>query len=228
MNVDTRHPSNALADGTRWTNSRTATQNNAEVWRNLGRVEAGTNTSWSWSSDGSVTGDENDAGLFDPAMRDERYLPFEGAGADSTWMLELPTNFKSFDYGTISDVILHMRYTARDGGDPLKTAATASAAEIVKIANNGQPLQRFFSLRHEFPGEWQRLAGSSASPSTMVVDLAATRFPYFAQGGVITIRNAEVMMRSTAAAPPQATIAPGKNPQDLSKTTWTDPASPGP
>ena len=180
-------------------------------------------------SDAIVTSTgQNDAGLFDPAMRDERYLPFEGAGADSTWMLELPTNFKSFDYGTISDVILHMRYTARDGGDPLKTAATASAAEIVKIANNGQPLQRFFSLRHEFPGEWQRLAGSSASPSTMVVDLAATRFPYFAQGGVITIRNAEVMMRSTAAAPPQATIAPGKNPQDLSKTTWTDPASPGP
>src|SRR5262249_9753542 len=28
---------------------------------------------------------QNDAGLFEPNMRDERYLPFEGAGAISTW-----------------------------------------------------------------------------------------------------------------------------------------------
>ena len=45
-----------------------------------------------------------------------RYLPFEGAGADATWTLELPTDFKSFDYSMISDVMLHMRYTARVSG----------------------------------------------------------------------------------------------------------------
>ena len=28
---------------------------------------------------------QNDAGLFEPTLRDERYLPFEGAGAISTW-----------------------------------------------------------------------------------------------------------------------------------------------
>jgi hypothetical protein len=33
-------------------------------------------------------------------------------------------------------------------------------------------------------------------------------------------------VRSTA--PVQVGIAPGKTPQDLSKTTWTDPATPGP
>src|SRR4030095_14801515 len=33
---------------------------------------------------------QNDSGLFDPAMRDERFLPFEGAGAVSRWKLELP------------------------------------------------------------------------------------------------------------------------------------------
>ena len=59
----------------------------------------------------------------EPNLRDERYLPFEGAGAISTWSLELPADFRSFDYNTISDVILHLRYTARDGGDALKAKA---------------------------------------------------------------------------------------------------------
>ena len=58
-------------------------------------------------------------------MRDERYLPFEGAGAISTWRLDLSKQFRTFDYDTISDVILHLRYTARDGGQALSDAADA-------------------------------------------------------------------------------------------------------
>jgi hypothetical protein len=58
---------------------------------------------------------QNDSGMFEPSLRDERYLPFEGAGAESTWKLELPSDYRAFDYDTISDVILHIRYTARPG-----------------------------------------------------------------------------------------------------------------
>src|SRR3954454_3353909 len=32
----------------------------------------------------------NDSGMFETNFRDERLLPFEGAGAESTWKLELP------------------------------------------------------------------------------------------------------------------------------------------
>jgi hypothetical protein len=28
----------------------------------------------------------------------------------------MPARFPQFDYGSISDVMLHLRYTARDGG----------------------------------------------------------------------------------------------------------------
>lgn len=56
------------------------------------------------------------AGVFNFDFRDERYLPFEGAGVDSSWHLELPKDFRQFDYETISDVILHISYTARNGG----------------------------------------------------------------------------------------------------------------
>src|SRR5262249_13537970 len=59
---------------------------------------------------------QNDSGLFELNFHDERYLPFEGAGATSTWNFRLAPTFRAFDYDTINDVILHLRYTARDAG----------------------------------------------------------------------------------------------------------------
>lgn len=38
----------------------------------------------------ATSGSQNDSGLFQLDFRDERYLPFEGAGAISSWRLELP------------------------------------------------------------------------------------------------------------------------------------------
>ncbi len=69
-----------------------------------------------------TSGGTNDSGMFETNLRDDRFLPFEGAGAVSTWSLALPSQLRAFDYMTISDVILHVRYTAlgRRGtaGDP--------------------------------------------------------------------------------------------------------------
>ena len=73
--------------------------------------------------------------MFETNLRDERFLPFEGAGAVSTWRLELPSDFRQFDYTTISDVILHMRYTARQGGDLLGTQASTELREMLEKAN---------------------------------------------------------------------------------------------
>jgi hypothetical protein len=70
-----------------------------------------------------TSGAQSDAGLFEPNLRDERYLPYEGAGAISSWRLELPSKIRQIDYDTISDVVLHLRYTARDGGDRLRQQA---------------------------------------------------------------------------------------------------------
>lgn len=68
------------------------------------------------------------AGVFNFDFRDERYLPFEGAGVDSTWRLELPSDFRQFDYESISDVILHVSYTARNGS-PIANDAKKAIAE---------------------------------------------------------------------------------------------------
>lgn len=158
---------------------------------------------------------QNDSGLFDPAMRDERFLPFEGAGAVSRWKLELPGQFKTFDYNTISDVILHLRYTARDGGTPLRDAATAAAAGLLGAAD-GQPLVRLFSLRHEFPSEWHRFVGTpSAAVNVLTVDLSTNRFPYFVQGRDIKIKVARLIMRSRVTTPFKVAIGPGTATPDV-------------
>ena len=169
---------------------------------------------------------QNDAGLFEPSMRDERYLPFQGAGAISTWRLDLSKQFKTFDYGTISDVILHLRYTARDGGQALSEAAEDSVASLLA---NTRPLERLFSLRHEFPTEWSRFVNSQASGmTTITVDLGATRFPYLAQGRHIVVREARPIGRSKSGGPPQLAIAPGQTPSDPGSAVWTGQQDPGP
>ncbi|MGF7163611.1 peptidoglycan hydrolase-like protein with peptidoglycan-binding domain [Rhodoligotrophos appendicifer] len=171
---------------------------------------------------------QNDAGLFEPSLRDERYLPFEGAGAISRWRLELPTHYKTFNYHTISDVILHMSYTARDGGQQLVGAAAGAVAQFLGDAT-AAPLFRLFSLRHEFSSEWHRFA-TSPSPGTHVltVDLAGSRFPYFVQGRSITISKAETIASSRSTTPVPIAIAPGESPPDLTQLSWTgSDGSPG-
>jgi hypothetical protein len=168
---------------------------------------------------------QNDAGLFEPVMRDERYLPFEGAGAISRWRLELPTQFKTFDYNTISDVILHLRYTARDGGNQLSSGAATAATNLVGDAN-ARPLLRVFSLRHEFPSEWHRFVSSPPSPSgpnVITVDLATTRFPYFVQGREININEARAFERTSLVRQPQIAITPGLTAPTLAESTWVGP-----
>ena len=74
----------------------------------------------------ATSSSQNDSGLFELNFRDERYLPFEGGGAISEWTFSLPTDFRAFDYATISDLVIHVRYTARDGGPELARLAKDS------------------------------------------------------------------------------------------------------
>ena len=68
---------------------------------------------------------QNDAGVFELNFKDERYLPFEGAGVMSRWRLEMPTQLplRQFDYDTIADAVLHIKYTAREDAGLFKTRA---------------------------------------------------------------------------------------------------------
>ena len=129
---------------------------------------------------------QNDSGLFETNLRDERFLPFEGAGAESTWKLDLPKDYPAFDYSTISDVIVHVRYTARQGVDPTKVK---SALDALFGQADQAGLALVFSLRHDFPTEWSAFVnGQGDFTSTIRKDF----FPYFTQGKTITITGLDV------------------------------------
>lgn len=142
---------------------------------------------------------QNDNGMFDFNFRDERYLPFEGAGVISTWVLELTTerSLRQFDYNTISDAILHLRYTAKEDG-ALKTASTTYLKTLIdNTASNNTPFRRLFSLRHEFPTAWHRFLHPEAGQENIcILDMIQTRFPFFAQGKQMAIRSAEFHIKA--------------------------------
>lgn len=120
----------------------------------------------------------DDSGLFEVNLRDERYLPFEHAGAISTWRLEIPNDPAQFDHDTIGDVILHLRYTARSGGD--STSAFAQAAKDSLKGNPPTDLRVLLSLKHDFAVEWQ-LARSASGDGTFLATVDDRFRPYSAR-----------------------------------------------
>lgn len=123
----------------------------------------------------------NDAGLFETNLRDERFLPFENAGAVSTWKLQLPKDYRAFDYATISDAILHVRYTARQGVDQTKVKTSLDNL-FQEVSQSGLAL--LFSLRQDFPTEWSAFVNGAAN---FTATIRRDFFPYFTQDKAITI-----------------------------------------
>ena len=94
-----------------------------------------------------------DSGMFETDLHEPRFLPFEGSGAVSTWKLDLPKDYPGFDYGSITDVVLHVRFTARQGVDPTKVKSALD--DLFQLTVSGGPnFARLFTLQEDFPAEW--------------------------------------------------------------------------
>lgn len=133
-----------------------------------------------------TSGASNDSGMFETNLRDERFLPFEGAGAISTWKLDLPSDYPSFDFGTISDVILHIRYTARQGVE--QTKVTTALGNLF-AETNPSSLAILFDMRHDFPTEWAAFVNGTGDFTAVI---RTDHFPYMAQGRDITVTGLEL------------------------------------
>jgi len=134
----------------------------------------------------AVSSGQNDSGVFELNFKDERYLPFEGAGAISKWRLELP-DFRQFDYDTISDAIIHIRYTSVEGGDKLRKPATDSVLAYIKSVEDlsrEEGLFAAFDLKHDFPSEWYKAMNPPAGSTERVLMLnnLNERLPIFTKG----------------------------------------------
>jgi len=164
---------------------------------------------------------QNDSGVFELSFRDERYLPFETAGAISRWLIRLPAACNAFDVNTITDVVVKLSYTARDGGDMLRTQAL-QVAKLPAPPNQTAPASltapgqddrtRLFSLRHEFPAEWYAMlhpASAAAQFGQLLAKLSQDRFPYQYRGDQIKTDDIElfaILGPANGSAPPLATV----------------------
>ena len=92
---------------------------------------------------------QQDGGIFELNFRDERYLPFEFAGAVSRWRIELPKENNFFDMDSLANVVMHMNYTSREGGDLLRCAA--NEATYRRLPGDGR---RMLDLKRELPDAW--------------------------------------------------------------------------
>jgi hypothetical protein len=152
-----------------------------------------------------------DAGVFDTSGADNRRLPFELSGAISSWVLELPgqgqDGFRMFDYDTISDVVLHLRFTARQGD---RRAAVERVAKLAKGNSGDSGRVRLFSLRHEFPEAWAAFAASPGPSAPIDLTLTRDMFPFWGAADISAI-EAVALYR-----PP---VSPGVEPELLAELT---------
>jgi hypothetical protein len=129
---------------------------------------------------------QSDSGLFETNLNDQRYLPFEASGAASSqWQLTLPSDVPQFDFGTITDVVLHLRYTAREGGNVLKAGAVGNLQTLIKKAQTVGSVC-LFSIRHEFPTQWAKFQNVTIGGATLTAELQLTLvpelYPFWSQG----------------------------------------------
>lgn len=157
---------------------------------------------------------QNDSGVFELSFRDERYLPFEGAGAVSEWSLELfsdlPANnpdpenpdfgkpLRQFDYSTISDAILHVKYMAREDAGVFKNGAVTHLRDYFSEGGATHCL-RMFNLRQEFPNQWHSFL-HPANPddgNIFQLEMSPALFPVLHQGKTLKINTIWLLARCT-------------------------------
>ncbi len=141
---------------------------------------------------------QNDAGVFNVNFKEERYMPFEGVGAvNSKWKLSLPSTFRSFDYSTINDVILHISYTAQyseDFRDDVESVSETITGNLNTYLGSN-PIPRMFSLRQEFSQAFNQLTHSELD-TEIRIELSEKHFPYFLLGKELNITTATLVIEA--------------------------------
>ncbi len=104
---------------------------------------------------------EKNNGLFELRFDSERYLPFEGTGAVSTWRLELKGKKGSYNLNNLLEVSINLKYTAKQGGDLF--------ANAVKSILKPYQAVRFFDMHFDFPEAWNDFVSSDSDELVLPV-----------------------------------------------------------
>ena len=167
---------------------------------------------------------QDDPGLFENQIHyqitDPRYLPFEGGGAISDWHLELPPN-NQIDVATVSDVLIHVLYTALDGGPDFKSKAATWAGSVPQFATKLFSAANDFSAPAPTAGNpypispWQAFLAppSGGADQILTLSISSSKFPIWTRSKKITVTGMTVYAASWKATSfvlqPQAPLPAG-------------------
>lgn len=110
---------------------------------------------WASSQQIALSKGVDDSGVFALNFDDPRYLPFEATGAVSSWTLSMPPATNQIDFASISDVILSVKYTAKDGGSSFGQDVTGLYSGSDKQYQNIRITS--FNLAQAFANNWYQL-----------------------------------------------------------------------
>ena len=97
----------------------------------------------------ALTSPINATGVFEMDVQSDMLLPFESMGVETSWQLQMPVPANPFDFGTISDVLVTIEYTALNSFDYRQ--------QIIKNMDNKISGDRKFSFKDQFPDQWYQL-----------------------------------------------------------------------
>ncbi|TGO35955.1 hypothetical protein BHYA_0139g00010 [Botrytis hyacinthi] len=135
----------------------------------------------------AVSSGTKDPGVFELDFSGPRYMPFEGAGAISTWRLEFPAPIRHFNYESITDVQLHIQYTAYEGGPTLRKAAkdaVIQAAQSIEAQGQHQGYWALWDLKTDFAAKWVDFGKALLNPNveaTLDLGNLKDRLPFWSR-----------------------------------------------
>jgi hypothetical protein len=153
----------------------------------------------------AISTGKGDSGRFELNLNDDLLLPGEHQGAISDWTLDIASPVPGYDSDTIADVVLEVMYTAQEATGTSRTQALGQLSQALDDAA-GSPLALLVSLRHDLPGEWQRLADAARQQrarSSVTLPFGQEKFPLGFQAAEWSIKIAriELYLRLTPATP---------------------------
>lgn len=162
---------------------------------------------YSYGAVGSVCTSQaqGDSGMFELSFREEKLLPFEGAGAISRWRIDLPAATNRFDLHSVSDVILQLQYTAREGGGVLRNAALKAGFE------SQQPRAlRLLSLKSEHATAWEAFENELDESDNQVLAFTLDeKVPFIPGRGPVRLRRLHIAFKVEHPDPVPVIVAAG-------------------
>ncbi|HEU0052514.1 MAG TPA: hypothetical protein VFQ39_05025, partial [Longimicrobium sp.] len=155
----------------------------------------------------ALTSTQAATGVFDLDTQAEMLLPFESAGVDAAWELEMPKAANAFDFGTIADVLLTVEYTALH--------SVEHRERVVKLLGRTARSERAFSLRDHFPDLWFELLNPVDASLPLSFTLRREDFPPHLER--LAVESLVLMFAPAAAKAPPVVVADLRSPAQLGR-----------